>query len=175
MHSPLYCGSIYVILSTPRSYRSFWYPFSSRFRDVTFQGPSSPWTTWFDLHIRKPRRCADYRKVQSHLQVFTFVNFTTILQTLHCLYSILMLSGFKGSRDISSLFFYIPVERVGDQGPYFTTEKSDLAEVTWGITGGGSSSPFSSAQAARHTSKEQSSSWNLSPEGGEKCHGLWRL
>lgn len=83
-----------------------------------------------------------------------------------------MLSGFKGSRNISSLsLFFIPVKRFGDQGPYFPTEKSDLAKVAWGIGSRNSSPAFSSARAAPPTSKEQSSSCSLSPEGRENVKG----
>lgn len=95
-------------------------------RRCEFSGPQLPPDNLFLSSHQKPKLCADYTKVQPHCQVFTFVNFTAFLQTLHCLYSILMLSGFKGSRDISSLFSTSPW-----RGLEIRALISQLRKVTW--------------------------------------------
>lgn len=66
------------------------------------------------------------------------------------------------------------MERAGGQSPYFTTEKSDLAKVASGIRGSSSGSPlapFARAWATAPSSKGQSSSCSLSPEGRENVKG----
>lgn len=104
-------------------------------------GPPLPtWSTWFYCHITKPMLCTSCRKSptsSSRLPICSFhcVSISAFLQTRQSLYSVLRLSGIKGSRNIISLSPSIPVERVGDQSPYFTTEKSDSAKVTWGVGG----------------------------------------
>lgn len=163
MPSPLYHSSMRLILKTHR----FWYPLSSHFRgDVAFQDLASPWTTWSYLHIGKPKLCAYHRRSRFILKVSHWL---ISLCIYHCISTDTSMSvqhsyakRLQGLQKHYLIVLYIPVERAGDQSPYFTTENGDLAKVVaQGIgSSGGQLSFLSRLGCSIHLQRAE---WQLQP------------
>lgn len=176
LQSPLYHSNINLILITCRRCCGFWYPFPAISEKMwPFRAPASPGQLGFILssesHSSAPtigRSDRIFGGSYLLLSLCTCCFSTDTLLSIEHPYA-KWLQGLQ--KHYPSLSLWIPMERVGDQDTYFATEESDLAKVAWGTGGSGSVCLFSSAQAAPPTSKEQSSSCSLSPEGRENVKG----